>query len=201
MCFFCIWLLSPNIMFSQFIYIVCSCSSFIFIASVLWICHTFSTIDGIFGSLLDNCEQFSCGPSGTPTVAYVCVIFPMTHTQEWDDWIIDFNYLQLYWIIPYCFLNYHSNFTPILSIYVSICITALGSRFNWHHSPGEDTEVGWVIYSSAWTSVTPRWWGIWNQIPRCRAWFFLLYQDVLSLKLLFDGLSKGKRPDSGGLRT
>ena len=59
----------------------------------------------------------------------VCVIFPMTHTQEWDDWVIDFHCLQLYWIIVNCSLNYHSNFTPILSVYVLIYITSLRGRF------------------------------------------------------------------------
>ena len=63
----------------------------------------FSTVLGIFGSLLDNYEEFLCEPSVTCTVVYV--VFPVAHAQEWNDWIIEFNYLQLYQIIPNFFLK------------------------------------------------------------------------------------------------
>lgn len=54
--------------------------SFSLLYHILWKCHNFSAVDGIFGLLLDNYGEFLCEPSVTRTV-----VFPQVRAQAWND--------------------------------------------------------------------------------------------------------------------
>lgn len=77
--------------------------------SILWICHNFSIVDGILGSLWTIMKNSSMNLLSHVLWCTCTWFFPTTHTQEWNDQITEFNYLHLYWLIPNCFLKYCFN--------------------------------------------------------------------------------------------